>query len=341
MDVREVVFADIDLVEVRRGDPPEPPGAGEVLVAPDYVGLCGSELHVLHGRHSWTRPPVVPGHEVVATVVAPGPGVTRWSPGDRVLLNPLVPCGECLPCRQGRFNSCETARVIGFRLPGAARTLFTHPARLLHAVPDNVASDLACLGEPLACGIHAAGRSRDHDRSLVVGGGTIGLCVLLALKARKAGHVTVVEPSASKRALALYLGADEAHAPEALPSGTPRFTAAFDCVANRATVQTTIAAVVGGGTVVMVGVPGTGVELPLARMQRYEIDLVGSGMYVPADLDAALAYLASDEADVASLLSAVYPLAAASQAYAATGTSENVKVLIKISGQEDWNDRSH
>lgn len=93
MHIREVVF--VNVVEVRDGTHPGLPRPGQVLMAPDFVGVCGGERHTLHGHHPWTKPPVVPGHEVAATVVKPGSVVTKWAPGDRALLNPLIPCRSC------------------------------------------------------------------------------------------------------------------------------------------------------------------------------------------------------------------------------------------------------
>jgi threonine dehydrogenase-like Zn-dependent dehydrogenase len=329
--MRELWFSGIGAVEVREVEPPGPPGTGEVLLAPTHVGVCGSDLSLLHGHHPWIRPPVVPGHEVTATVVETGDDVPALRRGDRVLLNPLVHCGTCRACLRGRFNACESAKVIGFRRPGAARSLVLHPAHLLHRIPPDVGNDLACLAEPLACGFHAASRATDLEDCLVIGGGSIGLSLLLALGARGAGRVTVVEPTPAKRDLSLRLGAHAAAAPEDLDRVTgPRFTSAFDCVSRAGTLATALDSVCGGGTVVVVGVPEGPGPLPLARMQRYEVDLVGSGMYLPADVDAALAHVARRPDDVRALLSRTYPLEQAARAYAAAGTAESVKLLIRM-----------
>lgn len=329
MTVQEIWFSDIDRVEVRSTVDDPPPGAGEVLLAPSYVGICGSDLHLLHGHHPWTRPPVVAGHEVSARVSAVGSGVGNVSVGDAVLVNPLVHCGVCRQCGRGQVNLCESARVLGFRLPGAGRTSVVHRADLLHVVPAHVPLDVSCLAEPLAAAWHATKRCPDLDDVLVTGGGSIGLSVILALREKGARRITLVEPSPTKRALALDIGADTAFEPSDLPSGA-RFTSALDCVGRSSTVQAAAEVVVGGGTVVVVGVPDGPTTVPLPRMQRYEIDLHGSGMYLPEDIDAAVAAIADGRVEVSRLISRVLPLIEAAQAYAHAGTRDSVKVLIRM-----------
>lgn len=326
--VRAIKFPAIGAVSVIRAAGPAPPGPGEVLVGAEFLGICGTDLHVLHGQHPWVRPPLIIGHECVATVLAAGEAV-GFAPEARVVLNPLVTCGHCRACRSGHPNHCATAKVIGFRLPGAGRTRFVVSAAQLHAVPAGLDPRLAVLAEPLAVGIHAAGLAADLDRILVIGSGTIGLCVLLALRAQGAGAITVVEPIAEKRLLALRLGAHAAIAPDQVGE-TAEFTTVFDCVAAPATLDAACRMTLGGGAVVVVGVAEAARQIDLPRMQRFEIDLFGSGMYVPADIDAALAALTTRMIDAAPLISAVRPLDGAQAAYAEAMRPDSVKVLIDM-----------
>ena len=181
--IRQIVFEDLGKVAVREAPAPPAPSRNEVLLRPVFVGVCGTDLHVLHGTHPWIKPPVVTGHEMVARVEQVGPGVDDLKPGDAVVLDPLVPCGRCGRCRRGSFNTCESAAVFGFRVPGAARTRLVVERKQLHRVPEHLPLDSAVLAEPLAVGVHAATLWDDLDDVLVIGGGTIGLCVLAALKA--------------------------------------------------------------------------------------------------------------------------------------------------------------
>ncbi|MCP2180666.1 2-desacetyl-2-hydroxyethyl bacteriochlorophyllide A dehydrogenase [Prauserella alba] len=333
MLVKEIRFPDVGAVEVGEVNDHRRPGPGEALVAPSYVGICGSDLHVYAGRHPFVRPPVVTGHESVGDVVAVGDGVAGIARGDRVLINPLVHCGQCVACAAGSLNTCESARVLGFKLPGTARTRTVQHASRLHRVPHEVATDVACLAEPLATAVHAVGRphgSSAMENVLVIGGGCIGLAVLLAARAHGAGSVTLVEPVAAKRALASRLGADRVVEPEHLDE-LSGFTTAFDCVAGADTLRAAVDGTRGGGHVVVVGVPsGTELTLPLPRMQRFEVDLVGSGMYLPTDIDRALSLIADGTIDPGPLISRRFPLADAPAAYPAAADPDTVKVLVQL-----------
>ncbi|MQA04794.1 MAG: alcohol dehydrogenase catalytic domain-containing protein [Streptosporangiales bacterium] len=121
---------------------PTPPAALErdtdVLGAPVHMGICGSDVHVLHGRHPFAKPPVVTGHEVVARVLAVGTQVTAVAPGDLAVVNPLVWCGECERCRAGVVNQCANAAVRGFRVPGLARGEVVVDAAYCHRVPTGI-----------------------------------------------------------------------------------------------------------------------------------------------------------------------------------------------------------
>lgn len=303
-----------------------PEAPGDVLLAPVHMGICGSDVHVLHGRHPFARPPVVTGHEIVARVLDAGAGVRRVAHGDTVVVDPLVWCGSCMRCRAGRVNQCADAKVRGFKVPGLARGRVVVDERYCHRVPDGLPPRVAVLTEPLAVAWHATARGGELGRVLVIGAGPVGLAVLRTLRWRGAGEVTVVEPVASKRETATHLGATRAVAPDGLPAGLEVDTT-FDCVAADTTLHTAGTVTVPGGTVVVVGVPGESRSLPLPRLQRWEIDVRGTGLYVPADIDAVLARLADDEA-VAGLVTSEYPVPDAAAAFAAAEQPDHIKVLV-------------
>ncbi len=326
--VRAIQFTGLGEVAVRDAPPPGSPAPDEVIVAAEFLGICGSDLHVLHGHHPWVKPPLITGHELVAKIAEAGPA-SGFVPGERVVLNPLVSCGICRACHAARPNHCESAKVIGFRLDGAGRTRFTVKAKQLHRVPPALDPRLAALAEPLAVGLHAAGRADDLDHVLIIGGGAIGLCLLLGLRRADAGEITIAEPVGSKRALALSLGAQRAILPGEIGEA-PAYTAVFDCVAAQATLDAACRVTFGGGTIVVVGVAGEARRFPLPRLQRFEINLRGSGMYVGGDIDAMIAALADHSIDPAPLISAIRPLDAAPDAYREARQPDRVKVLIDM-----------
>jgi 2-desacetyl-2-hydroxyethyl bacteriochlorophyllide A dehydrogenase len=338
MNVRQIVFEDINKVVVRTADEPLQPGPGEVVLASAYLGICGSDLHVLQGKHPWTKPPVITGHELAAVVEKIGPEVSNVVPGDHVALNPLFSCGTCRRCRMGSFNTCDAGRVTGYvpprqgvrGVPGVGQTKLVMSARQLHRLPQDMPLDKACLAEPLAVGVHASSLFDDLEDVLVIGGGPIGLCVLLGLQARGAGRVTVVEPIAYKRELAKRLGAAEALSPEEAQLA-PRYTACFDCVGGQQTFDLASGSALSGGCVIVVGISPGPLSVPMPRMQRFEIRIQGSGLYLGKDIDRAIELIASGKANVTPLISMVRPLDEAREAYAAAQAPGSVKVLVQMS----------
>ncbi len=332
MHVDQIAFTGIGEVEVTRGAVDPALGAGQVLVATSRVGICGSDLAVLTGHHPWTRPPVITGHEVAGRVLETGPGVRRVAAGDQVVLNPLRTCGECPRCRAGVVNQCEQGAVRGYRLPGAAVTRLVTDEAELHTVPAGVPAELACLAEPLAAAWHAATRvdvPGGLDEVAVIGCGSIGQLLLAALRHRGAGRVTVIEPEPGKRRLAAAQGADETAPPGMLP-GTRRFSTVFDCVSRPDTLNWAVGATRPGGANVTVGVPPAPVAMPVPRMQRFEITQLGSGLYTPEDVDAAVHLIGSAAVDVGTLVTDVYPLDQAARAYARAQDPDSVKVMVAM-----------
>ena len=328
--VRQIFFAEAGRVVVRDAPAPPPPGRGQVILHPAYVGICGTDLLVLHGRHA-VSPPLVIGHEVAGIVGQVGAGVEDLAPGDRVALNPVTPCGECPRCRRGAFNICDRAQVIGFRLPGAAQTALTVPARQLHRLPEALRLDQAAMAEPMAVAVHAVATLPDLEKVLVIGGGTIGLCIVSVLTARGAGHITLVEPVAAKRELARTLGVAEAVEP-GKPPPAASFTGCFDVVANQTTMDLAEGSCMSGGTIVAVGSAPGPCTFNLPRLQRYEITLRGSSIFRDADMAEALRLLGSRAVDAGALITGIRELDEAAEAYADAMRPVNVKTLIHIDG---------
>lgn len=189
------------------------PGAGEVLVKIDCVGICGSDIHYYEtGRigNYIVEPPFVLGHEAAGEVVGVGEGVTDLKPGDRVALEPGKTCGHCRYCREGQYNLCPD--VVFFATPpvdGVFQEYATHPADLCFKLPENVSNLEGALIEPLAVGFHAArqGGAQAGQKAVVFGAGCIGLVCMMALKAEGVMDVTVVDVMQKRLDKALELGA--------------------------------------------------------------------------------------------------------------------------------------
>lgn len=306
----------------------------EVLVEPRYLGICGSDLHALHGRHPVGKPPLTPGHEMCARVVAVGSAVTHVTVGDLGIVDPIVACGECRACRAGRPNLCEPPNVAGFRAPGYGQSWVVVPEANVHVAPQTVPAEDLILAEPVACASHCVGRVPDHlrDDVLVIGAGTIGQTIVQALRITGVGNLTVVELDDRKRELAIERGADEAYGQ--VPADR-RFAAVIDVVAIQPTLDAAFAAVIPGGRVVMMGVPSGSLAVPAPALQRFERDLVGSGMYVPADFDRAVAWIADGSFDTRGFVTSIHEFDRAADAFAAAQLPESIKTLIRINPEEN------
>lgn len=145
------------VIEFREVPIPEPK-AGEVLVKIMRIGVCGSDIHVYHGEHPFTKYPVTQGHEVSGEIAALGKGVTSLRVGQRVTIEPQVVCGRCYPCRHGKYNLCEELKVMGFQTTGTASEFFEVDAAKITPLPDTMSFNEGAMIEPLAVAVHAAKR---------------------------------------------------------------------------------------------------------------------------------------------------------------------------------------
>jgi L-iditol 2-dehydrogenase len=265
---------------------PPPPGPGEIQVHVDAVGICGSDVHSYAEGAIGDTPcvyPMVLGHEPAGTVVATGPGVTGWSPGDRAALEPAVYCYHCEFCRTGRHNICANIRFLSNPgIPGFFREFVNLPAANLLAIPPALSLDLATVVEPLAVALHSLrfAAVTSDDTVAVFGAGPIGLLTIASLKVAGARRIWAVEPVPHRRNLARHLGADDVLDPdhpdavrELLAATSGRgVDCAIDCAAKEHTTNQAIRAARNGGRVVLTGIHSAAfVPFDVSHMRRKEL----------------------------------------------------------------------
>ena len=305
------------------------PAPGEVLVKMAVAGVCGSDVHALHGRHPFITLPFAPGHEVSGTVV---------DTGRRVTVEPPLPCYQCKNCVGGRPNICERLRFFGCAHDqGGFAEYFTIDERRLHAVPDELDWPTAALIEPLSTPVHAirlAGGVRGRTVA-ILGAGTIGLLMLRVAKEQGARRVVMTARSASRRDRALRFGADatvDASSPEAIEGVRAELgesaDVVFDCVAEQSTLTQAIGMANKGGTVVVVGVPPGEVSVPLHTIQDSQLRIQGSATYLPEDFDEAIALLRRGVVSAADFVTAAHPLDDAAAAFRDAERGDHIKVLL-------------
>jgi L-iditol 2-dehydrogenase len=348
------------------GDAPDPkPGAAEVLICVKACGICGSDVHGMDGSTGRRRPPIIMGHEASGVITALGAGVANWRVGDRVTFDSTVYCGNCDYCRRGQVNLCDNRRVLGvsceeYRCHGAFAEFVVVPQHILYRLPDAVTFEQAAMIEALSVAVHAVHRAATGHRAppgsadtslgpippapagakgsaVVVGAGMIGLLVVQALRAAGWTQVIAVDLEEQKLNLAKQFGAHAAIKADAgnVASEVIRLTggkgadAALEVVGATPTVQTAVACVRKGGTVVLVGNLAKEVTFPLQAAVTRELNVFGScasaGEYTEC-----LQLLARGAVNVNALISAVAPLSEGAQWFARLQKKESglMKVVL-------------
>jgi 2-desacetyl-2-hydroxyethyl bacteriochlorophyllide A dehydrogenase len=278
-------------------------GAGDVLVAIDLCGVCGSDLHmVLDG---WGAPGSWLGHEWIGSVAAVGEGVTRWKPGDVVVGGPMARCGTCPMCVAGRPSLCADRDTPGIGPEqGGFATYKVAPAAELLDLPEGLDPRAAALAEPLAVALHGIhqGHVRRGQRVLVLGAGPIGALTIAALRALGIDEVSCAEPAEHRRALAQAVGATAVVHPADLvvPSiAEPGLVVdgavdvVLECSGKAAAMEAGLAQLVRGGTLVLVG---AGIEPPRFDPNRIllnELVITGAFTYDHGGFEQSLELLAS------------------------------------------------
>lgn len=320
-------------------------GPRSVTVRIRNGGICGSDLHYYHhGGFGTVRvtQPMVLGHEVAGEVVAVGGAVTRVKPGDRVAVNPSLPCNACRFCLEGAQQHCLDMRFYG----SAMRTPHVHGGfrELLvcdesQAVPADMPPERAAFAEPLAVCLHAARQAGPllGRRVLVVGSGPIG--VLCGMAARQAGarEIVVTDLADAPLAIARRAAADrtvnvaaDPGAMAAFGAGKGHFDAGFECSGSAPGIASALAAVRPGGTLVQVGLGGAETAVPMNLVVSKEITLRGTFRF-HAEFEQAVDLLARGAIDVAPLLTEIVPVDQAERAFAlASDRGRAMKVQLAL-----------
>jgi len=319
-------------------DRPVPdPGPAEVLVQVTAVGTCGSDVHYYeHGRIGdfVVDSPLVLGHEPAGRIVAAGPGATAHAIGQRVSIEPGVPDFTCPQCRAGRYNLCPRMRFFGTPpIDGAFCEYVTMHEQFVHPVPDTMSDDAAALIEPLSVGIWACRKARvgPGSRVLVTGAGPIGLVCLQAALAFGATDVTVTDINPVRLELAAALGATATLNTRESPlrDAGVEPDVLLECSGHPAAINDAIRAVTRAGRIVLVGMGGDEITLPLAHLQTHELEMTGTFRYANTWPDA-IALATSGRVDLDALVTGHYGLAEVEQALTATTRDpRSVKVIVQ------------
>lgn len=267
-------------------DIPEPvPGPGEALVKVEMVGICGTDLHFFEGENLYANYPQTQGHEFSGRVVAfGGPYHGPVQAGQRVAVEPLLPCGTCYPCRRGRPNCCTTLKVLGVHTAGAFAEYVKVPVDTLYPTTD-LDAELTAIVEPMSIGTQVVTRGAvtAEDTVAIFGAGVIGQATLVAAIDRGA-RVLIVDRLASRLDYARVLGADRVvdatveDPAKVIAEWTDGDGAAVvvDATGVPAVIRTAVDVVAFSGRIVIVGISLKEVSLPVAQFTRKELTILGS-----------------------------------------------------------------
>ena len=317
---------------------------GTVIVRPEAVGICGSEVEGYLGKMGNRTPPLVMGHELAGTVTEVGEGVDPDLVGREVAVNPLSSDGTCPLCRAGYTNLCKERTLIGIHSPGGFAEYVLAPAQNVYPLPEGVGARTGALAEPLANGVHGVrlGLANHHvEHAVVIGAGTIGLMCIQAAVLDGIPEVSVVEPHGARRDQALGLGAHASYtsgeeAREALEGPTEGLGAdlVIDAVGAEATRRMAVEELLRpGGRVVFVGLHEDYTTLGFHGVVRGQLDLQGSYAFTAEDYGQAVEWLVAGRAGIGDL-PPVLPLQEGPDAFAklVKGPSEQIKVFLAGTG---------
>jgi 2-desacetyl-2-hydroxyethyl bacteriochlorophyllide A dehydrogenase len=324
--------------------PSEPPGPGQVRVDVAYTGICGTDLHILHGAMDHrVRPPGVIGHEMSGRIGEVGPDVDGWAVGDPVTVMPLDWCGTCPACRAGHTHICHRLNFVGIDSTGSMQGSWTVPARLLVRLPDGVPLAHGALVEPTAVAVHDVrrGEVRAGEKVVVVGGGPVGM--LVALVAGSVGaDVLVLELDAHRRAVATGIGLRTVDpAASDVPGLIEEWTAgagadaAFEVSGSPAGIGTATGALAVRGRLVVVAIHSVPREVDLFRVFWRELTLIGARVYERTDFERAAELIATGEIPAGQLITRIVPLDEVATAFAALERGGEVKVLLDCQAGTD------
>lgn len=335
---KEITFREIEVPE---------PGPDQVLVKIKRIGVCGSDIHVYHGMHPYTKYPVTQGHEVSGVIVKQGQYAKKFPVGQRVTIEPQVFCGRCYPCLHGKYNLCENLKVMGFQTVGTASEYFAVDESKVTPLPEGFTYNDGAMIEPLAVTVHAAKRFAELKgaKVCILGCGPIGLLLMQSVRALGASEVMITDISDYRLGLAKELGADYAvntakvDFAEALREnfGPDKADVIYDCAGTDLTMDQAIQNARKGSTIILVAVFAKLANCDLAKLNDSELDLNTTMMYRHEDYVDAIRLVSEGKISLQPLQSNHFAFAdyKAAYEYIDSHRETTMKVLIDVDPEEE------
>ena len=329
----KIIFEEIPLPQ---------PGSDQVRLKMKRIGVCGSDIHVFHGKHPYTSYPVVQGHEAAGVIDEVGKNVTDLQEGEIATVTPQVVCGTCYPCRTGDYHICDHLKVMGFQTEGLAQEYFVVDADKVVVIPEGISLDETTMIEPIAVAVHAVQKAGDITGKgvLVLGAGTIGNLVAQTALALGADQVLITDISSYKLEKARSCGLQETcHVrEESLQDriletfGPDKMDVTMECVGVQDTISQAVEQARKGSSIIVVGVFGDNPEVNLGFVQDRELSLIGTLMYQRTDYESAVQLVKAGKIQLEPMITHRFPFQDYLKAYHTIVDSQGryMKVMIDL-----------
>ncbi|MGV1756687.1 zinc-dependent alcohol dehydrogenase family protein [Rhizobium sp. A22-96] len=311
---------------------------GELVIRVLAAGICGSDRHMFKGEYP-TAIPVTLGHEFCGLVEEVGDGVSSFTGGELVTIDPNIACGTCPACRRGRPNLCANLNAIGVTRDGGFAEYVAVPCGQAFILPSDLDPVHGAFCEPLACCIHAMDKARiiPGDSVAILGGGVIGLLMVQLARQAGAGQIILITRQLSRREAALRLGATHAFDPTA--SDTVALTRevtqggadiVIECAGVPETLQTGVKMLRRGGTFVLFGVTPAGLEVPVLPFDLLVNEVEIRAAYLnPFTHARAAAMVASGALELDSLVTKTISLEDVAEVVGSAPLPGEIKVIVR------------
>ena len=286
-------------------DFPNAPEPGQVLVAVQKVGICGTDLHAFKGRQPFFSYPRILGHELGVEVISIGDNVTNVKPGDLCAVEPYLNCGTCIACRQKKINCCENLEVLGVHIDGGMREQITVPAHKLHTSASLLPEQLA-LVETLGIGCHGVDRAQlsPNENILVIGTGPIGLSVIQFAQVKNV-NITVLELNESRLDFCRshfnithgITSLDNVETELRNTYGGDLPTAVFDATGNVNSMNSAFSYVANGGRLTLVGLVQDNITFHDPEFHRRELTVLSTRNALPENFSRIIQLMETGEVD--------------------------------------------
>lgn len=331
----EIEFREVPVPEINED---------QVLVKIMNIGICGSDIHVYHGEHPFTSYPVTQGHEVSGEIALLGKNVKGFSIGQKVTIQPQVVCGECYPCRHGKYNLCESLKVMGFQTTGTASHFFAVDQQKVTALPDSMSFEEGAMIEPLAVAVHAIRQAGDVTglNIIVLGAGPIGNLVAQTAKGMGAKSVMITDISDLRLQMAKDCGVDycvntkSEDLNEAILKafGPDKADIIYDCAGNNTTMGQAIKYARKGSTIILVAVFAGMASVDLALANDKELDINSTMMYRNEDYIDAIRLVNEKRVQLRPLITKTFAFGDYLEAYQYIEANRETTMKVIINVQE-------